>query len=116
MWGNVQGWCISLVLLGLLMFGMHKLNEVAHISEPTAFGLDEANLGAVGLPVAPGSLLQANADSDAKALYRAAIDDYLANHEAYERFAKSKNGADADKLPGLTNLLDAARSRKAAIF
>jgi hypothetical protein len=116
MWGNIQGWFISLVLLGLLMFGMHKLNEVAHISDPTSFGLNEANLGAVELPIAPASLLDANVDTDAKPLYRAAIDDYLSNREAYERFEKSKNAADADKLAGLSNLLDAARSRKATLF
>jgi hypothetical protein len=66
--------------------------------------------------MAPENLIQTSVDTDAKSLYRAAIDDYLANHESYERFEKSKDPSDAEKLPGLANLLEAARSRKARIF
>src|SRR4051812_12389764 len=116
MWGNPQGWFLSFLLLLLLLFGMHKLNAIGHISEPTAFGLNQANLGTVELPIAPASLIEMNGDTDAKPLYRAAIADYQANRESYDRFEKSKSAADAEKLAGLTNLLDAAHARKATIF
>src|SRR5439155_22423139 len=107
MWGNAQGWCLSLVLLGSLIFGMRKLNDLGLMSSPTSFGQDAANLGPVELPAPPSKLLEMNQGIDAKALYRAAIDDYLSNKEIYDRFGRSKQAADAEKLLGLKNLLDA---------
>src|SRR4051812_26857594 len=116
MWGNAQGWFISLVLLGMLMFGMHKLGDIALISDPTSFGKDEANLATVSLPTPPSKLVAMDQGVDAKALYRAAIEDYRKNGDDYERFSKSKTGTDAEKLAGLQNLLDATHASNAVIF
>jgi hypothetical protein len=95
---------------------MRALKEFEQVSKPTRFGTDRDNLALVQLPIAPSALLEMQADIDAKALYRGAIDDYLNNTDTYDRFAKSKNAADADRLPGLKKLLDATHAKSARIF
>jgi hypothetical protein len=116
MWGNTFGWFLALVMLGSLIFGLHQVNEISRISEPTSFGLDPANLGVVELPVAPSRLVSMDQNIDAKSLYRSAIDDYLNNRDTYDRFSRSKDSSDAGMLKGLKNLLDATHATSAKIF
>ena len=108
MWGNTQGWCLSLLMLCGLMFGMNLLNRLGEISPPTSFGTNPANLAQVSLPISPDSLLPIDPQIDSTGTYRAAIDDCTANRDSYERFERSRQAGDAEKLPGLKDLLDAA--------
>src|SRR4051794_18958632 len=116
MWGNTQGWFIALLMLGGLVFGLHKLNQLGEVSATTGFAQNPANLAPVALPIPPDKIVDMSGAADAKALYRAAIDDYNANRDAYDRFAKSKDVSESEKLAGLQKLLEATHAGKATIF
>ncbi|HEX3358447.1 MAG TPA: hypothetical protein VHS31_15850 [Tepidisphaeraceae bacterium] len=115
MWGNTVGWFIALVMLCILIFAMHMLNQIGQISEPTSFGKDQTNLGVVQLPTPPQKLVEMDENFDARAIYRSAIADYEANRYVYERYAEAGNPIDA-KLPGLKDLVDATHAQTAKIF
>src|SRR4051794_40723999 len=110
MWGNAQGWFISAVLLGCLMYGMHMLSELGRVSGPSSFGLEQAKLGPVELPTPPTKLVPIGEGPDSKPLYRAAISEYLAEAQKYERFNASRDPREIEKLPALKDLLEAART------
>ncbi len=115
MWGNTVGWFIALVMLCILIFAMHMLNQIGQISGPTSFGKDEANLGVVQLPILPQKLVEMDGNFDAKTMYRSAIANFEANRYVYERYAEAGNPLDGN-LQGLTYLVDATHAKAATIF
>ena len=85
MWGNALGWFLSVVLLTFLLLGMYTLNALGRVSGPSEFGIEQAKLGKLELPTPPESMIETQDGVDASALYRAAIAEYRAKQEEYER-------------------------------
>src|SRR5690349_11438014 len=114
MWGNKQGWFISVIIAGVMGWLIFSLGRPEGISKPSGeFDLTQE----IRLPVAPGeAMLGVMTDpSDAGDLYWQAIEAYRADPQPYDTFTVA-NARQASKLPALDPVLRATSANKASIF
>lgn len=114
MWGNKQGWFISVIIAGVMGWLIFSLGRPEGISKPSGeFDLTQE----IRLPVAPGeAMLGVMTDpSDAGDLYWQAIEAYRADPKPYDTFTVA-NAPQASKLPALDPVLRATSANKASIF
>jgi len=114
MWGNKQGWFISVIIAGVMGWLIWSLGRPEGISKPSGeFNLTQK----IELPVAPQDAMPGvmTDDSDAGDLYWQAIEAYRADPKPYDNFSPS-NAKQANKLAALDPVLRATSARRASIF
>lgn len=116
MFGNLQGWLISLVIaLGggcLLWLG----SRVPPVSQPS--GKFPHLLGKIALPIDAKNLapVAMTEPCDAGDHYRAAIDEFLANRAQYEKWHQNAKSALEAKPAAVERLLDATSCGRMTLF
>jgi hypothetical protein len=114
MWGNKQGWFISVIIAGVMGWLIWSLGRPEGISKPSG----EFNLtSAIQLPVSPQDAMPGvmTDPSDAGDLYWQAIEAYRADPKPYDNFTVA-NARQATKLAALDPVLQATSANKATIF
>lgn len=116
MFGNLQGWLISLVIALGGGYGLWLGSQPPRISEPS--GVFPNLLAKVALPVDPRTVspVKMSGVCDAGDKYRAAIDEYLANRAQYEKWHASANTALAAKPKAVELLVEAANCGRMTLF
>ena len=111
MFGNLQGWLISAVMLlaagGMLVYlGQPPKESLPRNNVPLAFK-------PIALPISPDTVQPPGSDDcDAAEPYRAAIELYLADPKVYHEAAR----VDADKVPAVALILKGAACSRMHLF
>src|SRR5687768_9998258 len=115
MWGNKEGWLISLVLAALMGWWMWGLTKVSDIARPS--GQFKNLREPIALPVKPEDALPGvmTEDRDAGNLYWKAIELYIADPEPYDK-STPKYVDRLDQLEAVRLLVEAAPAKDATIF
>lgn len=112
MWGNIQGWIIS----GVMLLGAGGLLYVMALpaSESQPLGQVKGAYTPIALPQDPGRLNIPNGthDCDAAELYRQAIDEYQKAPNLYQAAART----DAANLPAVQLIVQAADCSRMHLF
>jgi hypothetical protein len=119
MWGNSLGWTISAALVALCAGWLYIIAHASSPTAPTDFSRDERNFAGLALPTPPpGALPTGQAAPDAAALYRRAIELFLADRATYDNFAKigKLDSASAKQLEAIDLLIQAAPARDVKVF
>jgi hypothetical protein len=117
MWGNVLGWCISLLMVASSVCGIVWLDRSARmVSNRTEFSRDPNNAAAIVLPISPSTLVDMSDPADAAPIYRGAIDDYAQTWLMYDQFARDGRLSDVDSLPAVESLTAATHNASAKLF
>ena len=114
MWGNKQGWFISVIIAGVMGWLIWSLGRPEQISRPSGeFNLTQE----IHLPVSPQDAMPGvmTDPSDAGDLYWQAIEAYRADPKPYDSFTVA-NAQQANKLAALDPVLRATSANKATIF
>lgn len=113
MFGNKIGWILSMIIAGLMGWGIFTLGAAPAIAKPSGKFKNLAT--PIHLPMSPDEALPGlmTEDRDAGDQYRQAIQLYLEDRRAYD---KDKQYDRRDKLPAIKLLVEAASARKASIF
>jgi hypothetical protein len=116
MWGNMQGWLISAVML-LGSAGMLYVIAMP-AQESTKSGLIPKAFKPVALPASPDSVQPAGSkDCDAGELYRQAIQACLSDPKSYDPNVYGNiRGVDLTKLPGVELVRQAADCSRMHLF
>jgi hypothetical protein len=114
MWGNKQGWFISVIIAGVMGWLIWSLGRPEGISKPSG---EFVLTNAIRLPVSPQEAMPGvmTDPSDAGDLYWQAIEAYRADPKPYDTFAVA-NARQATKLAALDPVLRATSADKASIF
>ena len=111
MWGNAQGWLISLVLVAAIAGGLLYVGRLDRPTAPTALSADERYLAPLELPVARGVVMpELNGPPDATPHVRAAVDAFGADAYTYEYIARGHVPRNFDTLPAIDPIIRAAIS------
>jgi hypothetical protein len=113
MFGNKIGWMLSVIIAGLMGWGIFVLGSAPVIAKPSGKFKNIAT--PINLPMSPSEALPGvmTEDRDAGDDYRQAIQLYLEDPRAYD---KGKQYDRRDKLPAIDLLVSAAKAKKASIF
>jgi hypothetical protein len=111
MFGNVQGWLISLVMLMAAGGAVYKMAMPPSESKPA--GLIPLAYQAVKLPIEASIVAPpGTSDCDAGDLYRQAIEEYEKDPSKYQNVANK----DVSQLPGVQLILQAADCSRMGLF
>ena len=115
MWGNVQGWLISLVIVAIMGWKMWDLSQVAAMAPPS--GQFKNLREPVALPIKPEDALPGvmTEDRDAGDLYWKAIEVYRADPTPYEKFEVTKPER-FKELKAVALVLQGTSANNATIF
>jgi hypothetical protein len=115
MWGNLQGWLISIVLAVLILTPVAWLVRMSRLSPPSGIGRDPANLAAVALPVDPDEVCPIfTSNEDAGPYYAQTIANWA---DDADRAAAAFAGDPRGPLPAaLQFLVDARHCRQMTLF
>jgi hypothetical protein len=116
MFGNLQGWIISLAIAVAGGYVLWLGSRVPAVSEPS--GVFPNLLAKVALPIDAKSLAAApmTGDCDAGDKYRAAINEFLADGQQYETWHAKANVALKDKPHAVELLVEASGCARMALF
>jgi hypothetical protein len=115
MWGNLQGWLISVVLAGVILSPVAFLVKMSQAPAPAGPALDAANLLPMKLPAEPDEVWTLfTEDSDAGKLYKQTI---AAWNDAAEAACAQFIASPTDQIPSpLQFLIDARHARRMTLF
>ena len=115
MWGNKEGWIVSVLIVGLMSWWIWDRSKVADIAAPS--GQFKNLREPIALPMKPEEALPTvmTAERDAGDLYRKAIAVYLADPEPYDK-STPKYVDRLDQLEAVRLLVEAASAKDATIF
>lgn len=118
MWGNWQGWMIS-VAIGILFGALVAIvSRGAGLTPPTAYSADEANFQPLQLPLLAANAMPPTQDGDAGPLYRRAIEQYFRDRALYDDFAAAGtfNSPKVAQLDAIDLLVEAAGCGRMNLF
>jgi hypothetical protein len=115
MWGNKEGWLISLVIVSLMGWKMWDLSQVAAIAAPS--GQFKNLREPIALPIKPEDAVPGlmTEERDAGDLYWKAIEVYRADPKPYEDFEVTKPET-FKELQAVNLVLQGATANHATIF
>lgn len=116
MLGNTRGWVISAVIALCGGYVLWLGSQPPGVSGPS--GVFPNLLANVALPTDPKSVAPTpmDGDCDAGEKYRAAIDEYLAKRDQYDKWFRDAKAASAAKPRGVELLLEAADCGRMNLF
>lgn len=116
MFGNLQGWLISLVVAAGMAVSLGWAAKPQGITRATHDPAVNIALSPIVLPSSAAALIPAPRPCDGEGLYRAALDDFAKNRDAYEDFRVRPNLSKLPSLPAIQSILNASHCPSASIF
>jgi hypothetical protein len=115
MFGNLQGWLISVVLAAVILTPVAWVVRMSRLSPPSGIGRDPANLAVLALPVDPDEVCPIfTSDEDAGPFYIRAIAAWSDDAErAAQAFVQNPTGPLPDSLQCL---VDARHCQRMTLF
>jgi hypothetical protein len=116
MFGNIQGWIISLILATAMSVSLVWSARPLGITPPTHNPTVSVALAPITLPSAAAELVPAHDDCDAGDAYRKAIADYRQNQAAYDEFRTHISLQRISSVPAIESLVKVTHCSSAKIF
>ena len=115
MFGNKQGWIISVLIAAAMGWILVKFGQAPAIAKPSGQFVNLTQ--PIKLPIVPAEALPGvmTEDRDAGEQYRQAIQAYMDDRKTYDK-AEPKYYDRRDKLPAIDLLVSAAPAKRATIF
>jgi hypothetical protein len=116
MFGNLQGWIISLILTIAMSISLAWSARPLAITPPTHTATVSVALSPVVLSSAAGELLTTPDDCDAGDAYRRAITEYQKDQKSYDDFRQHVSLQNLWSVPAIGAIANAAHCSRAKIF